>query len=364
MDPPAQRLAAVFALVVIYWVTEAIPLAVTALLGVALAVALGAADTQTAFAGFSDPTVFLLIGSFLLVEATRAHGLDQRIAYGLMAHPWVGDSSYRTLWAVGLTAVIVSAWVSNSATAAMLYPAVVAVARASVTHSPTGTASRYQTALLLMLAYGVSIGGMVTPVGTPTNLLGLGLLEATTNTRVAFLEWTLIGGITAAVLLPVLFGFLILLSRPEARQIPGQQQIAHAAIDELGHWTRAQKLVAAIFVVAVALWLLPGLLELLPGAGSDSAASFRGRLPEGVVALLAAAFLFILPAGGGRKLLTWEQASALNWGTILLLGGCCSRTHGTGNWTGSIHWQEGIERTRHGEPRPSPRRRYHSRARV
>lgn len=103
MDPPAQRLAAVFALVVIYWVTEAIPLAVTALLGVALAVVLGAADTQTAFAGFSDPTVFLLIGSFLLVEATRAHGLDQRLAYGLMAHPWVGDSREPERAEFGLT---------------------------------------------------------------------------------------------------------------------------------------------------------------------------------------------------------------------------------------------------------------------
>ena len=170
LEHRAERFLAVVVLVIVYWVTEAVPLPITALLGVALSVVLNAADTATAFAGFADPTIFLLIGSFMLVAAIQVHGLDRRIGYGLMSHPWVGDSTHRTLWALGLTAVLISAWVNNSATAAMLLPVALTIAAAASERLGPLDSDRYRTALLLMLAFGVSIGGMITPVGnTPIN---------------------------------------------------------------------------------------------------------------------------------------------------------------------------------------------------
>jgi sodium-dependent dicarboxylate transporter 2/3/5 len=322
LEPSAERLAAVLALVVVYWITEALPLPITALLGLGLAVALGAADTQAAFAGFADPTVFLLIGSFILVEALRLHGIDRRIALALMSHRWVGDSTYRTIWATGLTALVVSAWVSNSATAAMLYPAVLAVGRSSAEHLGPNGARRYQVALLLMLAYAVSLGGMITPVGTPTNLLGLGILEVATGIRVSFLAWMLVGGVIAVVLLALLFGLLLLLCRPEARTVPGQRRDAHAAALALGPWSREQRLVGGVFLIAVALWLLPGLLEIAPGVPGHYAATYRAYLPESVVALLGAGAVFLLPVSveSGRGPLRWEQMGRVDWGTVVLLG--------------------------------------------
>lgn len=321
LEPPAERLAAVLALVIVYWVTEALPLAVTALLGVALAVAFGAASTQLAFSGFADPVVFLLIGSFILIEGLRVYALDQRIALALMAHPWVGDSTYRTIWAIGVTAVVVSAWVNNSATAAMLFPAILTIGRASAALIGPAGGTRYQTALLLMLAYAVSIGGMVTPVGTPTNLLGLGLLNAATGIRVSFITWVALGGLIAMCLLVLLFGMLLLLCRPEVRHVPGQQAAARRAADELGPWSREQRMVATVFVITIVFWLAPGVLELVPGVAETFAESYRRHLPEGVVALLGASMLFLLPGRKGQTLLAWRDAAHIDWSTVVLLGG-------------------------------------------
>lgn len=320
LEPRAERLAAVLALVIVFWVTEALPLPITALLGVALAVVLGAASTDLAFAGFADPVVFLLIGSFILVEGLRVHALDQRIALALMAHPWVGDSTYRTIWATGLTAVVISAWVNNSAAAAMLYPAILAIGRVSATHAGAAGAARYRAALLLMLAYGVSLGGMVTPVGTPTNLLGLELLEDTSGVRISFFSWMLIGGTIAMILLGLLFGMLLLMCRPEARVVPGQHAAARQASRELGAWSREQCLVAAVVLATIVLWLMPGVLELAPGVSEAVADWYRGHLPESVVSLIGASVLFLLPARNGERLLHWQDAARIDWGTIILLG--------------------------------------------
>src|SRR3989338_1067334 len=170
LSATAHRLAGVVALVVIYWITEAIPLPVTALLGAALAVIVGIAPAKQVLAAFGDPVIFLFIGSFMLARAMQVHGLDRRIAYTLLAHPWVGGSTDRTLWALGLTACLLSMWMSNTACVAMLFPVALAIAR-------TTADSRYATGLMLMLAYAASVGGIATPVGTPPNLIGIALIQ-------------------------------------------------------------------------------------------------------------------------------------------------------------------------------------------
>jgi sodium-dependent dicarboxylate transporter 2/3/5 len=119
---PAHRLAAILALMAVFWVTEALPLAVTALLGPVLAVLFEVAPVRTVFAAFADPVIFLFIGGFMLAEAMFVHGVDRRIAYTALSWRFVGLSATRALWVFGAVAMAISMWISNTATTAMMFP--------------------------------------------------------------------------------------------------------------------------------------------------------------------------------------------------------------------------------------------------
>ena len=207
----AHRLAAVFALVVVFWVSEAIPLAATALLGPALAVVLGVAPAKSAFASFGHPIIFLFMGSFLISGAMIAHGLDRRIALFVLSRAWVGNSPSRILLAFGAIAAFLSMWMSNTATTAMMLPIGLGVLRTLSDRRPA-TRRRdwpYATGLMLMIAFSCNVGGIATPVGSPPNLIAIGLIEEILGRSISFFEWMSFG-------LPIavaLFGFLYLLLR-------------------------------------------------------------------------------------------------------------------------------------------------------
>ncbi|HXE79992.1 MAG TPA: SLC13 family permease, partial [Vicinamibacterales bacterium] len=122
LPPPAHRMTAIFGLVVVLWVTEALPVTVTAILGPILAIVLGVADARRALAPFADPIIFLFIGSFILAQAMFVHGLDRRFAYGALSWRFVGSSPVRILVVYGLVATTLSMWISNTATTAMMFP--------------------------------------------------------------------------------------------------------------------------------------------------------------------------------------------------------------------------------------------------
>ena len=330
LSTEAHRLAAVASFIIIYWITEAIPIPATALLGVALAVLLGVAPAGKILPAFGDPIIFLFIGSFMLARAMQVHGVDRRIAFALLAHPWVGGSTYRTLWALGLTAWALSMWISNTASVAMLFPVALAVARETgsmIYPQSAGFAEppslRYTTALLLMLAFAGSVGGIATPVGTPPNLIGIALIREGTDFRISFFQWMTFGLPLAAIMLAAIFAVVLLLFRPEVREVPGQLERMRAARRALGPWTSGQRNSLGAFAVAVVLWISPGLLALILGPEHDWSATLAQRLPEGTVALLAAGLLFLLPTDWPRRqfTLTWEEAVRIDWGTVLLFGG-------------------------------------------
>lgn len=316
LSPPAHRLAAVISLVIVFWLTEAIPIPATALLGSALAVALGVAPVSRVLVAFGDPVIFLFIGSFMLAQAMQVHGFDRRLAYTLLAHPWVGSSTYRTLWTLGLTTCLLSMWMSNTACTAMLFPVALAIAR-------TTTSSRYTTGLLLMLAYSASVGGVATPVGTPPNLIGIALIEQGVGVRIGFVQWMMFGVPLALILLVGLYGIILLLFRPEAGAVAGQIERMRAAREALGPMSSGEHNSLIAFAVAIALWVGPGLIGLALGADHPLAKMLNDRLPEGIAALLAATLLFLLPTDWRRRefTLTWEQTVRIDWGTVLLFGG-------------------------------------------
>lgn len=326
-----QRLAAIAALIVVFWVTEAVPLPVGSLMALGLIVVAGVSPAGEVLSAFGDQVIFLFIGSFMLARIMQVHGVDRRIAYYLLAHPWVGQSTYRTIWAVGLTAWLLSMWISNTASVAMLLPVVLAIGRLTgelLAESPNSVEAdsitrRYMTGLLLMLAYSASLGGLVTPVGTPPNLIGIALIDQGTGTRIGFVEWMTVAGPLSVILLGAAYGVVMLRFRPAAREVPGQLNRIHAAQQDLGAWTVGQRNSLVAFLVAVTLWLVPGIVSLILGADHEITTTLQDRLPEGVVALLAATLLFMLPTDFGRRQFTatWDQAAEIDWGTILLFGG-------------------------------------------
>src|SRR5688572_11317289 len=189
---PAHTVAAILALMVVMWVTEALPLAVTALIGPVLAVILQVAPAGTAFAAFADPIIFVFIGSFMIAEAMFVHGVDRRIAYTALSWKFVGTSATRILFVFGAITTLLSMWISNTATTAMMFP----IGMSMAAHmARTGAANARQFALVIMLitSFGASVGGMGTPVGTPPNLIGIGALESYAKISVSFFEWMLIG---------------------------------------------------------------------------------------------------------------------------------------------------------------------------
>jgi solute carrier family 13 (sodium-dependent dicarboxylate transporter), member 2/3/5 len=326
--PEASRLAAVVAWVVIWWVTEAIPIPATALLGPALAVLLGVSSARELFASFGDPIIFLFMGGFMIAEAMSVHGLDRRIAYALLGSRFVGSSATAALSGFVVLASGLSMWISNTAATAMLYPIALGVVGALarlLTHRPRELAEQnsYRTGLLLACAYGASIGGIATPVGSPPNLIVMAQLRTLAGVGVNFLDWMLIGVPIAVVMLTIALFYLRRRFPPVTRKLAQASEFMAKEKAALGPLSRGEWNVVAAFSFAVVFWISPGILALLMEGGEGFSQRYQDLLPESVVAVLAASLLFILPVDwkSRRATLTWAEAARIDWGTLLLFGG-------------------------------------------
>ena len=321
LSPEAHRLAAVLAAVVVLWVTEALPLPVTALLGAAACVLLQVAPAKTVFAPFADPLMFLFIGAFIISRAIFLHGLDRRVAYAVLSLPWVGARPSRILLAFGAVTALISGWISNTATTAMMFGiglsilAALQASKAGATVDP-----RYATGLMLMTSFAASIGGLATPVGTPPNVIGLGFIRSQLGVEIPFFSWMLIGVPIVVVMFTFLYFYLNAVAPAGMRELPAGGQLIRDERARLGPWTTGERSVAAAFAVTVFLWILPGIVALVAGENSGAYQTLLRRLPEGVAALLGAMLLFILPGRDGPAI-TWQEAVQIDWGVVLLYGG-------------------------------------------
>ena len=314
----AHRLTAIVLLVVVWWISEAIPLAITAVLGPVLAVVTGVATAQQAFGPFGSPTVFLFIGSFMLGAAVTHHGLDRRLAEGLLAAPAIGKSPGRVRLGVGVLTLAISGWMSNTATTAMMLPVALGLARRS-SGAESGRAREFRIGLLLSIAYAASIGGLLTPVGSPPNLITIGLLETATGERIDFVSWMLFAVPLSALAAIAMFA-LVQWRFPSPAA--GADATRRATAANLEPWTRGQRNCAIAFGMAAVLWLLPGVIAMA-APGWPGQKLLTSRLDEAVVAVLAATLLFVLPTDWKARAFTleWRQASRIDWGTLLLFGG-------------------------------------------
>lgn len=329
LPPEQRRLAAVLTLVIVFWVTEAIPIPATALLGPALCVLLGVGEAREVFRHFGDPIIFVFLGSFLIARAMAVNGLDRRVALVILQSPAIGSSPARIRLAMGAAAVLLSMWISNTATAAILLPIAIGVSDAIERMYAAGDAAlqrasrSYATGLMLVIAYGASIGGLATPVGTPPNLIGIGMMETLGGRRIPFFEWMLLGVPVTAVMFAALCVLQRFLHPAPRKMLGGLETVLLQMKEGLPAWGRAQVYTVIAFFTAVVLWVLPGLVALLQGTQSSLYRTLGVVLNEGVVALLAGSLLFLLPVRWKppRGALDWRQAVDIDWGTLLLFGG-------------------------------------------
>ena len=326
----AHRLLAVFGLVVTLWLSEAIPLAATALLGPTLCVVCGIATDKEMFKGFGHPIIFLFLGSFLLAEGMLHHGLNRRIAFGILGLRWVGEKPTRILWAFAGISAGLSMWISNTTAAAMMLPIGVAIL-SEVARRQSELEGRevhfsqlkYGTGLMLAAAFGASIGGMATPVGTPPNLIALGFLEKSLGQKIPFFQWMAFG-VPLAVVMLVFLGFYLNRACPaEPRLLEGSTAWIQAARAQLGPLSRGERNVLIAFGATVTMWLFPGVVALVAGTNAPLYRALDRHLPEAAAALLGATLLFVLPVDlrRGEFTIGWAQAKRIDWGTILLFGG-------------------------------------------
>ena len=312
LTPEGHRMLAVTAIATTLWITEALPLAATALVIAVLVILLGVAPPNEVFSVFADPILFLFIGSFILAEAMQVHRLDQRIANAVLRNNWVRAKAGRMIFLYACICFFISMWISNTATTAMMFPIGLSIIRIF----PEDGRNKVAQLILLMTAFGASIGGMATPVGTPPNLIGIAMINNLVHRSVSFFEFMRYGfPISVLIFLAIYFTLRLFLDH-ECMKKP-MHDIELPAEDS--QMRRAQVNVMIAFLLTVFLWLLPGFVAL---AGGDSK-WWEAHLPESVAALIGAVLLFILPVDWKSRTftITWKQAENINWGIILLFGG-------------------------------------------
>lgn len=350
----AHRLCAIGGMTVVLWITEAIPLAVSALLAPALCVLFDVAPAKDAFAAFAHPLIFLFLGGFMLAEALSVQGFDRRAALWLLSRELLNGSPTRAMIAVAATAFGFSMWISNTATTAMMVPIAVGLCASIRKLCPddpeiNARQRRFEEGMMITLAYAASIGGVCTPIGTAPNMIALGHLEEFVGVRIDFLQWIGFGLPIGVIALVMMLALARVHWPPALEKVEGLTASVRRELDALGPITPGERRAVAVFGLAIVGWLAPSLLRLTLGQDAPSSVWAERALQESVVALVATSLLFIIPAGdaaarnhksadtraegtevaepdrgdGGhwKPLLNWTRATSIDWGTLFLLGG-------------------------------------------
>ena len=298
--------AATAVLMAVWWLTEALPLAATALVPLALFPLLGIAPIDQAAAPYASPVIFLFLGGFVIAAALEECGLHRRIALAIIG--LAGTKPANLVGGFMAATAFISMWVSNTATVVMLMPMALSLVAWRDERPGAPEAPGFARALLLGLAYSASIGGIGTLIGTPPNALLAGFLAETYDIRIGFLEWMLFGVPLVVVSLPVCW---LLLTR-ELRGIPAEQGAPGPGLGKAGPMRRVEWQVGAITGLTAAAWLAqPLMARVVPGI-SDAGIAIAGAL-----------LLFVLPVSWSRWewALGWQRVERLPWGVLILFGG-------------------------------------------
>lgn len=309
-----HRLLALLVMVVCLWMTEALPIAGTAMLIAPALVLLDITDPKTAFAPYADPLLFLFYGAFFIAAAMQRHGLDRRIALSIVGMKVVGGIPSRARAALMLSGLLLSMWISNTATTAILVPILLGMLQGPAFEAlPRGPQQAARVGGLLAIAYACSVGGMGTLVGTPPNLITARLLKEV-GVELNFIDFSLVG-IPAALLLSLITYVFMARSYPPPKELPAPTPTSDAGPRA---WTRGERLTALCLSAAICGFIVPPMAAAIGVPGGERVATL---LPSATVAMFAAGLLFWLQDEHQQPLLPWPEALKIDWGLIMLFGG-------------------------------------------
>lgn len=311
--PAAWAVLAIAAWMALWWLTEAVPIAVTALLPLAAFPLLGVATLEAAAAPYANPLVFMFLGGFMLALAMQRWQLHSRLALLILAY--AGRRPAHLVGGFMTATAVLSMWVSNTATAAMMLPIAMSVAGlvGECREGNCGDRDLFVTCMLLGVAFAANIGGMATLIGTPPNALLAGFLREAYGLEIGFAQWMAMGLPVAAALLLIAWWVLTRLLFPlERSEIAGIEALLAGRRRGLGPMAAAERRVAIVFLLTALAWIFrPWLQTLVPWLG----------LSDPGIAMMAGLSLFAISAGDGRALLDWESMRELPWGVLILVGG-------------------------------------------
>jgi len=317
-----QAASSVFLTVVLLWFTEVVPLAATGI-GVPVLIALyGVLPATKAFEPFGSDILFLFLGCFFLTRAMQKHSWDKRMTYFIFSRSFVGGSLLRVSLLTATLAFILSMWISNTATAAIM----VAICLGIINHlkgelEPT-IWKRFSLRLMFTCAFASSIGGLATPVGSPPNLIAIDFLRQA-GIDISFLEWVYLACPIAIVIFLLLLVFFEFRFPLHGITLPSLQEHFRPILSSMGRLSTSEIQVAVVFICTVFLWIVPDLAILL-FPENELAQLLKARLTISVVGIGGALVLFFLPLRYGYQLRTnleWSDAKYVDWGTLMLFGG-------------------------------------------
>lgn len=351
LSDAAWRTAAVTVMMAVWWISEAIPIFVTALVPVALFPLLGIASVGEATSPYANPVIYLFLGGFLIAAAMERWSLHRRFALTILQN--AGTKPTSVILGFLVSSAVLSMFVSNTATAIMMLPMAVSVFDL-VSHQPEKERKNFEIGLVLSVAYGCNAGGIGTLIGTPPNALLAGFFQENYGIEIGFLDWMLVGLPIVAVSLPVIHWMLTRVLFPiHIEELRGGKRYIQQELTAMGPMSVQERRVGLIFLMAALGWVFrPIMNDYIPALSG---------LSDAGIAIGAAMLLFVIPSGMKladsrvsaapstqtlpsddrfqRTLLQWEHAAKIPWGVLILFGGGLSmasaiQTTGLARWMG------------------------------
>tara|TARA_B110000196_G_scaffold265052_1_gene237861 strand:- start:1541 stop:3007 length:1467 start_codon:yes stop_codon:yes gene_type:complete len=318
--------------VAVWWITEAVPIAITSLLPVVLFPLTGGLELAETTASFGHRYIFLYIGGFILAIAIQRWNLHKRIALNIIQI--IGTNVKSIILGFMIATAFLSMWISNTATSVMMLPIGMAII-SQLRDNPDTIENENQTfgkALMLAIAYSASIGGMATLIGTPPNLILAGIVQETYGIEITFLKWFMFGLPVSLILLAICWKYLTEFAFSfKQKAFPGGKSEINKQLKSLGKISYEEKMVLLIFIGTAFAWITRSFLLQ----------KFIPNIDDTIIAVIAGIILFVLPASKekSRKLINWEEAVKLPWGILLLFGGGLAlaqgfKTSGLAEWIG------------------------------
>lgn len=332
LSPEGIAVLATVLWIAIWWITEAVPIPVTALLPIVLFPLSGGLSLKETTASYGHKYIFLFIGGFILSIAMERWKLHKRIALNIIKI--VGTNVKRIILGFMVATAFLSMWISNTATAVMILPVGIAIVT-QLNDNPLTKQNEnliFGKALMLAIAYSASIGGMATLIGTPPNLVLAGVVAESYNTEITFIQWFIFGLPISILLLVICWLYLTKFAfKFEQKTFPGGKKEIQKQLEELGEISLEEKTVLIVFILTALAWI----------TRSFFLQTYIPAIDDTIIAIACGVSLFLLPSSEkGKKILTWEDTINLPWGILLLFGGGMAlakgfETSGLANYIGS-----------------------------